>query len=309
MDRSDRKATARLIEKGLLDTGRLEIIPEIFAPDAQVHGPIYTIFMSPLLSHGDIVDHVVGNRTGFPDLNHAIHAQLAEGDSVVTYFTVSGTNTGVFVGQPPTTRHMGGPGISVDTFDSDGRIVESWQTCDRTLNFTQLGALPPGLLPASHVAAEDHRPPAEVGLFDDRSPQTVEANRGVVTRLYDALSDGKMATLDELVAADFVGRMPGLAGPGKQDLLDWAETAHAALWLEAKATRTVASGDWVAAQVTMAGVHRADYLGHSPTGRPVRYETVDTWKVRDGQVVELFGLPDNFSLGLQIGAIVLPGAS
>jgi predicted ester cyclase len=303
---NDNKTTARLIEKGLLDTGRLEIVPRIFADEARVHGPIYTIFMSPLMNHDDIREHVIGNRTGFPDLNHAIHAQIAEGDTVVTYFTVSGTNTGVFVGQPPTNRHMGGPGISVDTFDGSGRIVESWQTCDRTLNFTQLGALPPGLMPETHVAAEDHRPPAEVGLFDDPSP--ADANRAVVRALYDALSDGKIGTLDELLSDDFVGRMPGLPGPTKQDFLDWAEGVHAALWLEADVTRVVATGDWVAAQVTMSGVHRAEHLGQPASGRPVTYESVDTWKVSDGRVVELYGLPDNFSLGLQTGAIRLPGA-
>jgi len=300
------KTTARLIENGLLDTGTLEIIPEIFAEDAQVHGPIYTIFMSPLENYDDIRDHVIGNRTGFPDLRHQIHAQLAEGNRVVTFFTVSGTNTGVFVGQPPTNKHMGGPGISVDTFNRRGRIIESWQTCDRTLNFTQLGALPPGLLPATHVAAEDHRPPTEVGLADDSS--SIEENKGVVMRLYDALGNGKIEAIYDLLADNFVGRMPGLGGTTRQDFVDWAATVHEALWLEASVDPLVAQGDWVSALVTMSGIHRGDYLGHAGTGRPVSFAGVDTWKVIDGRIVELYGLPDNFSLGLQVGAITLPGA-
>jgi predicted ester cyclase len=300
------KTTARLIENGLLDTGTLEIIPEIFAEDAQVHGPIYTIFMSPLENYDDIRDHVIGNRTGFPDLHHQIHAQLAEGNRVVTFFTVSGTNTGVFVGQPPTNKHMGGPGISVDTFNRRGRIIESWQTCDRTLNFTQLGALPPGLLPATHVAREDHRPPTEVGLSDDSS--SIEDNKSVVMRLYDALGNGKIEAIYDLLADDFVGRMPGLGGTTRQDFVDWAATVHEALWLEASVDPVVAQGDWVAALVTMSGIHRGEYLGHPGTGRPVSYAGVDAWKVVDGRIVELYGLPDNFSLGLQVGAITLPGA-
>ena len=295
------KSTARLIENGLLDTGTLEIIPEIFAEDAQVHGPIYTVFMSPLENYDDIREHVIGNRTGFPDLHHQIHAQLAEGNRVVTFFTVSGTNTGVFVGQPPTNRHMGGPGISVDTFNSRGRIIESWQTCDRTLNFTQLGALPPGLLPATHVAPEDHRPPTEVGLSDDSS--SIEANKDVVLSLYDALGNGKMDAIYDLLADDFVGRMPGLGGTTRQDFVDWAGAVHEALWLEPSIDPIVAQGDWVSALVTMSGVHRGEYLAARGTGRSVSFAGVDTWKVVDGRIVELYGLPDNFSLGMQVGAI------
>jgi predicted ester cyclase len=300
------KATARLIEKGLLDTGRLDLVPEIFARDAQVHGPIYTIFMSPLENYDDIREHVIGNRTGFPDLNHSIHAQLAEGNRVVTFFTVSGTNTGVFVGQPATNRHMGGPGISVDTFNRDGRIIESWQTCDRTLNFTQLGALPPGLLPATFVAPEDHRPPAEVGVSDDTGASV--QNKAVVTSLYEALSDGKMETMYDVIAEDFVARMPGLAGQTRDDFIDWVLSVHEALWLEASVDPIVAQGEWVSALVTMSGVHRGSYLGHEGTGRPIAFAGVDTWKVVDGKVVELYALPDNFALGIQVGAITLPGA-
>jgi predicted ester cyclase len=303
---TDKPATARLIEKGLLDAGALELIPEIFAPEAEVRGPIYTVFMHPLLSHDDILEHVVGNRTGFPDLNHAIHAQLVDGNRVITYFTVSGTNDGVFVGQPPTHLHMGGPGISVDTFGEDGLIMSSWQTCDRTLNFTQLGALPPGLLPDTYVSPETHRPPTDVGT--DRPGASPEDNKGVVTRLYEAITDGKQATLDDLVSEDFVGRMAGLPGTTKDDFLAWAATVHGSLWIEARIVALAAQGDWVGAQVSMSGVHRGDILGQPATGQPVAYESVDTWKVVDGKVVGLYGLPDNFFLGVQVGAIVLPGA-
>src|SRR3954447_2129872 len=72
-----RKDVARVIEEQILDRGRLELIPEIFHPDALVHGPIYTIFLRPCHNHAEIRDHVVGNRSGFPDLHHAIHGQIA----------------------------------------------------------------------------------------------------------------------------------------------------------------------------------------------------------------------------------------
>ena len=298
---TDIKTTARTIEKGLLDAGTLEKIPDIFVPEASVRGPIYSIFMAPLHGHDDIRDHVVGNRTGFPDLNHAIHAQIADDDGVITYFTVSGTNTGVFVGQPPTNRHMGGPGISVEVMGPEGKIVRSWQTCDRTLNFTQLGALPPGRLPDTHIAPEDFAPPPDLGTAGDGSATPAD-NKAVVTRLYEAYNAGDTDALRTILAPDFLGRMPGLGGERAQDYLDYVDDVHRNLELHADPQVLVAEGDWVGAQVRLTGTHRGEYLGRPGTNRPVIIETVDTWKVVDGQIVELFGLPDNFALGLQVGA-------
>lgn len=298
---TDIKATARTIEKGLLDAGALEKIPDIFVPEARVRGPIYTIFMAPLQGYDDIREHVLGNRTGFPDLNHAIHAQIADGNGVVTYFTVSGTNTGVFVGQPPTDKHMGGPGISVEVMGPEGKIVESWQTCDRTLNFTQLGALPPGLLPDTHIAPEDFAPPPDLG--SPGATASPEENKAVVTRLYEAYNAGDRDALAALLAPDFLGRMPGLAGTDAQSYLDYVDEVHGSLELRAEVELLVAEGDWVAALVRLTGFHRGEYLGRPGTNRPIAIESVDTWKVSGGKVVELFGLPDNFALGLQVGAI------
>jgi hypothetical protein len=48
------KDVARVIEEQILDRGRLELIPEIFHPDALVHGPIYTIFLRPCHTHDEI---------------------------------------------------------------------------------------------------------------------------------------------------------------------------------------------------------------------------------------------------------------
>jgi predicted ester cyclase len=55
---------------------------------------------------------------------------------------VRGTNDGELDGMPPTGRKVEVRGISIDRFDNDGRIVETWDNWDRAGFMEQLGLMP-----------------------------------------------------------------------------------------------------------------------------------------------------------------------
>ncbi|MCT7661449.1 ester cyclase [Mycobacterium deserti] len=63
-------------------------------------------------------------------------------------------------------------------------------------------------------------------------------------------------------------------------------------------------GDLVTTFKTYHGTHRGDFLGIAPTGRSVRFETVDAMRVRDGRIVEHWGVANLYSLIDQLGARV-----
>jgi steroid delta-isomerase-like uncharacterized protein len=292
------KDIARKIEEQVLDRGHLEMIPEIFHPDALVHGPIYTIFLLPCRNHDEIREHVVGNRTGFPDLRHTIHGQMAEGDTVITYFTVSGTNDGTFAGSPPTGRMMKGPGISIDRF-VDGKVADSWQTCDRTLNFIQLGVVPDDLLPDYAITDPESRPVGTIGGTAERAAE----NKAVVSRLYDAINAGDTEQIDELIAADAAIEMPGLRGSTRDDYHAFLDETRNALELEHSPDLLIAEGNLVAARVRLTGTHKGDYLGRPASGNAIDLEILQTWRVEDGTITALHALPDWFSLAAQLGPV------
>ena len=294
------KETARTIEEQILDRGRLDLIPEIFHPDALVHGPIYTIFLHPCHDHDEIREHVVGNRTGFPDLHHGIHGQIAEGEHVVTYFTVAGTNDGEFAGSPPSGKAMRGPGISIERF-VDGKIADSWQTCDRTLNFMQLGFLEPGLVPEYAIADPDAQP--TFSDHDVSDPGITLLAKEIVSQLYAALNAGDAASAAELIAPDATVDVFGVAGSAREDLLDFFASARDALGATFDVELLVAEGDLVAALVRITGTHQGDYFGRPATGNAVDIEVHHTWRVAEGKVRSVYGLSDWFSLAAQLGPI------
>lgn len=61
-----------------------------------------------------------GQRTAFPDQRHEhVRMHVADDDTIVAEFDLLGTNTGEFMGLPPTGRSFRVATIAVFTFDGD----------------------------------------------------------------------------------------------------------------------------------------------------------------------------------------------
>lgn len=79
--------------------------------------------------------------SGFPDYQTIIEDLIAEGDKVAARITMSGTNTGSFMGIPPTGKFVSFTGMYIARI-ADGKIVEHWGEEDAVSLLTQLGAMP-----------------------------------------------------------------------------------------------------------------------------------------------------------------------
>ena len=77
---------------------------------------------------------------GFPDYQTVIDELIAEGDKVVARITMAGTNTGTFMGIPPTGKFISFTGIYIARV-VNGKIVEHWGEEDGVSLLQQLGVL------------------------------------------------------------------------------------------------------------------------------------------------------------------------
>lgn len=77
----------------------------------------------------------------FPDNSITIEDMIAEGDKVVTRYTVSGTHKGDFMGIPATGKEITFTAICISQV-SDDRIIEEWDEGDVLGFMQQLGAIP-----------------------------------------------------------------------------------------------------------------------------------------------------------------------
>ena len=79
-------------------------------------------------------------RAAFPDLQHKIEHQIAEGDTVATRVTMTGTHRGPFMGVAATNKRMSWSVLLMDRV-VDGKIVLHYANNSWTL-LGDLGLLP-----------------------------------------------------------------------------------------------------------------------------------------------------------------------
>jgi predicted ester cyclase len=117
--------------------GDLAVADEIYSPNAVGHcRDLPDVTGYPEAEK----EEVRQSNTGFPDTTVTIDFQLAEGDKVLTRWTMEGTNTGDLYGNPSTGRRVSVSGCHIHRI-SDGKIVEIWSHADNLTFMKQLGLI------------------------------------------------------------------------------------------------------------------------------------------------------------------------
>jgi steroid delta-isomerase-like uncharacterized protein len=134
-------AARRLLEQSF-NTGNLELIDQLVAPQALNHDPALPAQMRDLRGPDSVKRVVTMYRTAFPDLRMTVDDVIASDDKVVLRWHSEGTHRGELAGLAPTGIHGSVSGISIDRWQ-DGKIVELWAEWDNMGLARQLGAAPP----------------------------------------------------------------------------------------------------------------------------------------------------------------------
>jgi predicted ester cyclase len=60
-------------------------------------------------------------------------------------------------------------------------------------------------------------------------------------------------------------------------------------------------GDVAWSRNVATGTNDGSFMGHPPTGRPMRVDVIDVVRVRDGKITEHWGVPDRLGVMRQLG--------
>jgi steroid delta-isomerase-like uncharacterized protein len=135
MSAEENKDLARRSWEMLVNQQNPDAIDELYTPNFVWHEPDEDIqgpeearrFLGMYLS-------------AFPDMRVSVEDEIAEGDKVVTRWTIRGTHRGELMGMAPTDEQVEIKGITIHRIEG-GKIAEEWERYDNLSVMQQLGAI------------------------------------------------------------------------------------------------------------------------------------------------------------------------
>lgn len=121
-----------LYSKAVWNDRDLSVIDLFLAPDAKIHSPMKTLEGSETMH--DIVEKW---HAAFPDLAIQWNEFVAEGDTVVSRWTASGTHLGGFFDTKPTYKEITYSGITIYRLQ-EGKIIDYRALIDMHAILSQL---------------------------------------------------------------------------------------------------------------------------------------------------------------------------
>jgi steroid delta-isomerase-like uncharacterized protein len=133
---------------------------------------------------------------------------------------------------------------------------------------------------------------------------SLEENKAIVRKMFEAINKQTLASLDKLMAPNFVLHMhtkqtQGWA-VGRQVVEDEVKAfpdLHVAI------EDIIAEGDKVCVRLQETGTHKGEYRGLAPTGNKLSYTVLAIWRIVEGKIVEAWIVYDQMDFLKQLGII------
>ena len=118
-----KKRLVSMIVEEMFNKGRLDVAPEIFAPDFVDRG--HESMAEKTGGPDGFANFVKAVRAALPDIKATIQTMVAEGDYVAMWNTATATHRGELFGIPPSGKPISMKDLHFFRF-RDGKIVEHW---------------------------------------------------------------------------------------------------------------------------------------------------------------------------------------
>lgn len=135
---------------------------------------------------------------------------------------------------------------------------------------------------------------------------SITENKKIIQRRVEEIwNQGKLATIDELIAANLISNGQPVGREGFRQFVTAVRTAFPDIHFTVE--DTVVEGDKVVIRYTGRGTHQGAFAGIPATGKQVQFPGIDIFRIANGQMAEEWLMYDQLGLLQQIGAIPTPG--
>jgi predicted ester cyclase len=129
--------------------------------------------------------------------------------------------------------------------------------------------------------------------------------KAVSRRFHEAIGKGSAAAVQQELAPGFVAHFPGVPGPLDAAGFEQLAGAFGSAFPESRFEfhDEFVAGDKVVTRWTYRAVHRGEFQGLPPTGKPVAMTGISILRIAGGKVVEDTVELDQLGLLRQLGAV------
>lgn len=133
-----------------------------------------------------------------------------------------------------------------------------------------------------------------------------ECNQRVMNQFFKFINSGDAAIGRDIISDDVVFYAPTSPEPmhgfsSYTGVLDMMRGAMPDVqW---RPEEIIADGDKVAVRFTMSGTQSKPFMNLPATNRPVTVTAMNIYELKDGKIIREHGMPDLFSMLIQLGAI------
>ncbi len=135
---------------------------------------------------------------------------------------------------------------------------------------------------------------------------SIEVNKRLVRRFYEAIDKGDLEAMDELVAEDYLDHNPP-PFPGLPKGREGLKQAFKIFWEATpgyhKIEDQIAEGDRVVTRLTSYGKHEGDLPGAPRTGNDLKMTSITIHRIADGKLAEKWAEKDVMGFLKQIGVM------
>jgi predicted ester cyclase len=132
----DNKELIRKYIEEVINTGNINEIEKFISSE---YTEIHEGERHPVGIEGAI-EHIIGVRQTYPDLELTVDQQIAEGDWVATCITARGTHKGYWLGIKPTGKQVSFTGVNIEKVEN-GKITEHGGAANLLFQFLEIGAI------------------------------------------------------------------------------------------------------------------------------------------------------------------------
>ncbi|MCC6525897.1 MAG: ester cyclase [Polyangiaceae bacterium] len=254
------------------------------------YGPGATVGMGGPAGWQEMPAAAVGKQfealfAAFPDLQVKMTRVLVAGDSVVSEYVVTGTNTGEFMGEKATGKKIGYAGASAMNLGADGKIAHESMYYDQGTVAAQLGKGPKGMTARAVLTAPTAE--AEILVAGDADAKNVD--------LVKAMNEGMMKkdkAAADMLTDDVVVSMqydPADQSGKKAVLKSNEDMMKAFVDQKVDVKGCVAAGAYVACETAWTATWKGDAMGMKATGKTGTVHGIDVTRVNGGKVAGITG--------------------